>query len=87
MFDELRNALNIHFDKNIVDFSKTLLKSATVNASRALGLNKGVLGKDFDADMIAFSLPDEIEDINDLAMQIILHTKFVDKTIIGGEFV
>ena len=37
--------------------------------------------------MIAFSLPDEIEDINDLAMQIILHTKFVDKTIIGGEFV
>jgi cytosine/adenosine deaminase-related metal-dependent hydrolase len=87
MFDELRNALNIHFDKNIVEFSKTLLKSATVNASRTLGLNKGVLGKDFDADMIAFSLPDEIEDINDLAMQIILHTKFVDKTIIGGEFV
>ena len=87
MFDELRNALNIHFDKNIVDFSKTLLKAATVNGSRALGLNKGVLEKDFDADMIAFSLPDEIEDKDDLAMQIILHTKFVDKTIIGGEFV
>ena len=87
MFDELRNALNIHFDKNIVDFSKTLLKAATVNGSRALGLNKGVLEKDFDADMIVLTLPDEIEDKDDLAMQIILHTKFVDKIIIGGEFV
>jgi cytosine/adenosine deaminase-related metal-dependent hydrolase len=87
MFDELRNALMIHCDKNIVDFSKTLLKAATVNGSRALGLNKGVLEKDFDADMIVLTLPDEIEDKDDLAMQIILHTKFVDKIIIGGEFV
>ena len=87
MFDELRNALNIHFDKNIVDFSKTLLKAATLNGARALGLNKGTLQKEFDADMITFTLPDEVEDVEDLCMQIILHTKFVDKIIIGGEFV
>ena len=87
MFDELRNVLITHWEKNIIDFSKVLLKSATVNPAISMGLNKGVLEKDYDADMIAFSLPDEIEDINDLAMQIILHTKFVDKTIIGGEFV
>ena len=36
---------------------------------------------------IAFTLPDEIQEKEDLAMQIILHTKFVDKVIIGGEFV
>jgi cytosine/adenosine deaminase-related metal-dependent hydrolase len=87
MFDELRNALMIHSDKNIVEFSKLLLKAATFNGAVALGLNKGVLEKDFDADMIAFHLPDEVEDMNDLAMQVILHTKFVDKIIIGGEFV
>lgn len=87
MFDELRNALMIHSDKNIVEFSKLLLKAATVNGAMALGLNKGVLEKDFDADMITFQLPDEVEDMDDLAMQIILHTKFVDKVIIGGEFV
>lgn len=87
MFDELRNALMTHYDKNIVEFSKLLLKAATVNGAMALGLNKGVLEKDFDADMIAFQLPDEVEDMDDLAMQIILHTKFVDKVIIGGEFV
>ena len=87
MFDELRNALMIHSDKNIVEFSKLLLKAATVNGAIALGLNKGSLQKDFDADMITFYLPDEIEDKDDLAMQVILHTKFVDKIIIGGEFV
>ena len=54
---------------------------------KALGLNKGTLQKEFDADMITFTLPDEVEDMEDLPMQIILHTKFVDKTIIGGEFV
>lgn len=87
MFDELRNVLITHWEKNIIDFSKVLLKSATVNPAISMGLNKGVIEKEFDSDMIAFTLPDKIEDKDDLAMQIILHTKFVDKTIIGGEFV
>lgn len=87
MFDELRNVLITHWEKNIIDFSKVLLKSATVNPAISMGLNKGVIEKEFDADVIAFTLPDEIEDKDDLAMHIILHTKFVDKTIIGGEFV
>lgn len=87
MFDELRNALMVHYDKNVVEFSKKLIKAATVNGSRALGLNKGVIGKDFDSDIISFSLPDNLEDVEDLYMQIILHTKFVDNVIIGGEYV
>ena len=87
MFDELRNALMAHSNENILEFSRTLIKAATVNASGALGLNKGAIIKDLDADMIAFTLPDEIQEKEDLAMQIILHTKFVDKVIIGGEFV
>ena len=85
MFDELRNALMAHYDKNVVDFSKILLKAATVNGSRALGLNKGAIEKDFDADMIYFNLPDSVENKNELPMHIILHTKFVDKVIIGGK--
>lgn len=87
MFDELRNVLMIHSNENIVDFSKILLKAATLNAAKALGLNKGSLEKDLDSDMIVFTLPDEVEDMDDLAMQIILHTKFMDEVIIGGEFV
>lgn len=87
MFDELRATLNIHYEKNIIKFSKTLLNSATVIGARALGLNKGRLEKGFDADIISITLPDDIEDLEDIYMQIILHTKYVDKTIIGGEFV
>ncbi|MBD3829194.1 MAG: metal-dependent hydrolase, partial [Arcobacter sp.] len=87
MFDELRNALMAHYDKNVIEFSKKLIKAATVNGSRALGLNKGVIGKDFDSDIISFSLPDNLEEVEDLYMQIILHTKFVDNVIIGGEYV
>ena len=44
-----------------------------------------MIEKDFDADMIYFSLPDSVEDKNELPMHIILHTKFVDKVIIGGK--
>ncbi|MBU3015336.1 metal-dependent hydrolase [Poseidonibacter lekithochrous] len=87
MFDELRTALMIHSNENIVELSKKLLKAATINGSKALGLNKGVLEKHKDADIISFKLADEVEDKEDLAMQIILHTKSVNKTIIGGVIV
>ncbi len=87
LFDELRNALMVHTHKNILDFSKELLYAVTLNGAKALGVNKGILKKDKDADIISFCLPDKIEDEEDLAMHIILHTKFVDKTIIGGKFV
>lgn len=85
MFDELRNALMTHYTQNVIKFSKTLLKAATYNGSRALGLNKGVIKEGFDADMISFRLPNKIEELEDIFMQIILHTKFVDDVIIGGE--
>ena len=60
---------------------------ATVNGAKALGVKKGSLIKDFDADIIGFCLPDKIEEVEDIYMQIILHTKYVDKIVIGGEFV
>ena len=52
-----------------------------------MGLNKGVISKDLDSDIITFRLPDEVIEKEDLAMHIILHTKFVDNIIVGGEFV
>ena len=45
MFDELRSALNIHYEKNIIKFSKTLLDAATNGGAKALGYEKSK-GKD-----------------------------------------
>jgi len=87
MFDELRTALMIHSNENVIEFSKKLLKAATLNGAIALGLNKGSLEKQKDADIISFKMNDKIEDKEDIAMQIILHTKSVNKTIIGGKVV
>ncbi len=85
MFDELRNALMVHENRNVLELSNILIKAATKNGSDALGLNKGQLNKEKDADIICLSLPDEVKDENDLCMNVILHTKFVDRTIIGGK--
>ncbi|RXJ86003.1 metal-dependent hydrolase [Arcobacter sp. CECT 8985] len=85
MFDEMRNVLMMHSDFEINSFAKKILKASTVNAARALGLNKGILAKQKDSDIIAINLPDELAHKQDLATHIILHTKYVKKTIIGGK--
>ncbi len=87
MFDELRNALMMHTNSNLNEFASKLLKASTKGGADALGLNKGELLKDKDADVILFSLPDEVEDENNLATHVILHSKYVEKTIIGGKYV
>jgi cytosine/adenosine deaminase-related metal-dependent hydrolase len=84
MFDELRNALLVHTDMNVIELSNILLKSATKNGALALGLNKGELKKEKDADIICIALPDKVLDEEDLCLNIILHTKSVDESIIGG---
>ncbi len=85
MFDELRNALMIHTTQNMTSFSNKLLKAATLNGAKALGLNKGSLEEGKQSDIISFSLPDNIKNPQDVAMHIILHTKYASRIIIGGE--
>jgi len=85
MFDELRNALMIHTNININILAKELIKAATSNGAIALGLKKGKIAKDYDADIIVCKLPDMIINEDELCTQVILHTKFVDKVFINGE--
>lgn len=84
MFEELKSALFIHnnFDPN--KLSQKLLMAATNGGGVALGLKKGILKKDYDADIISFVLPDTIKDEEDLATAIILHTSNTTHTFIGG---
>lgn len=85
MFDELRNALMIHESENINVLAQSLIKAATANGAKALGVNKGQLHKECDADIIAFKLPNSIDSEEDLCTQVILHTKSVNQIYIGGE--
>lgn len=87
MFDELRNCLFMHNTEELNSFASKLLRAATVNGAKALGLNKGVLQKEYDADILYVQLPDIVEDEADLAAHIILHTKKVKKVYIGGKSV
>jgi len=84
MFDELRNALMMHENKELNTFASKLLLGATKHGADALGLNKGILKKDFDADIISLVLPDLIEDEKSVCTHVILHTKRVKNVIIGG---
>ncbi len=84
MFDELRNVLMMHSEFEINSFAKKILKAATFNGAKALGLNKGTLAKNKDSDIIAIKLPDAIKHKEDISTHIILHTKYVKKTIIRG---
>ena len=85
MFDELRNALMIHTNLNVNSLSRDLIKAATNNGAKAMGLNKGIIKKEYDSDIIALSLPDEVKEEDDLCTQVILHTKNVEKVFINGE--
>ena len=85
MFDELRNAMMIHTNLNINELAQDLIKAATANGAKALGLNKGKIKKDYDADIIVCKLPDEVKNEKELCTQVILHTKEVSKVYINGE--
>ena len=86
MFDELRTALNIHYEQDARVLARTLLAAATVGGAKALGFEsrKGRLVTGHDADIIGFRLPAKLEDMADVYLHTILHTRKVDTTVIGG---
>ena len=84
MFDELRTAMFIHRDIEINSLSKKLILYATKNGAKALNLNSGILEIGKDSDFISFQLPDKLNYIDDIATQILLHTKKVKNIFING---
>jgi cytosine/adenosine deaminase-related metal-dependent hydrolase len=84
LFKEIRAALLMHIDLHPKYLAKDLLKSVTINAAKALKLNNGSLEKGKDADIITFKIPNKTS-IEDLPIQIILHTNEVDQLFINGK--
>ncbi|MBD3840812.1 MAG: metal-dependent hydrolase [Campylobacterales bacterium] len=84
MFEELRNSFYMHVNFSPQQLATKLLKAATNNGAKALGLQKGQLTQNYDSDIISFQLPDSIKDSSDLAIAVILHTTKINKTYIRG---
>jgi cytosine/adenosine deaminase-related metal-dependent hydrolase len=65
--------------------SRDLIFGVTNIAAKALRLNTGQIKENFSADMITITLPDSVENENDLSLHTILHTDRVNKVFIDGE--
>jgi len=86
MWDELRAALFAHADVNTLELSKLLIKFATVNGAKALKLDGcGTIEKEKNADIITIVLPDKVSSLDQIPLELILHTTEVKSGYIDGE--
>jgi len=85
LWDEMRAALMMHFKGDLTKLAPLLIKMSTSNAANALNINCGEISKDKFADFIVCQVQDDLENIEDIALELILHTKFTKATYIAGE--
>lgn len=84
LWNELRSAIFGYTDLSLKVLPYDLLKSVTLNAANALGIDSGKLEVGKKADLIGFCLPGFVDEDEYLPLQVILHTNSVDKLIVNG---
>jgi len=84
IFDELRAGLMLHHLGEIEKLANLLIESITSTPAKIFHLNSGVIEVGKDADFALIQLPDEVTNIESIALQTILHTKEVDSIYING---
>jgi len=82
LFEEMKIALFMHSNMPLLDLAKKLIKSVTIDASDALGLNSGEIAEGKNADMLVIDLDNEPTD--ELAIHLILHRYNISKIYING---
>jgi len=85
LWDEMRSALMIHSEGELKKLAPLLIKMSTINGANALNLNAGEIKQEKFADFIICQLADDIENLEDIPLALILHTKFAKATYISGE--
>ncbi len=89
ILDELRAALMMHIDEDLLDLSLDLIKSITSNHSNALNLNIGSIKQGFSADFAIFKIDnnsnlDSLDD-REIALYTILYAKEAHSIFIEGK--
>jgi cytosine/adenosine deaminase-related metal-dependent hydrolase len=83
LFEEMKMSLFMHPNAPLLEFANALIKSVTINAAEALGLNTGEIVEGKNADMIVLDL--DKEPTQELPIHIILHRYNVSRVYINGE--
>ncbi|NPA28708.1 MAG: metal-dependent hydrolase [Epsilonproteobacteria bacterium] len=85
LWEEMRSALMLHSALPLAKTAHALLRSATAEAGKALGMRIGQIAPGYAADIITIRLPDTPEERDDLPLQLILHTQTPTRLYIDGE--
>lgn len=85
LFEEMKIALFMQSDAPLLPLAKKLLKSVTIEAAEALGINTGMIAEGKNADMIVLDLENVPND--ELALHLILHRYNISKIYINGTLI
>ncbi|MEA2100208.1 MAG: metal-dependent hydrolase [Campylobacterota bacterium] len=83
LFEEMKIALFMQSDAPILKLANKLIRSVTIDAAEALGINTGEIAEGKNADMLIVDL--ESEPTNELAIHLILHRYNISKVYINGK--
>lgn len=87
LWDEMRAALMMHVEGPLPLLARKLLIAATRRGAGALARDSGEITLFRDADLIAVTLPDAVDRLDDLPLQLLLHAKEAKLVYVGGESV
>ena len=83
LFEEMKVALFMHTDLPLLELANKLLKSVTIDAAKALGINTGAIEEGRLADMLVVDL--DSEPTQELPIHLILHNYNISQIYIRGE--
>ncbi len=84
LFEEMKIALFMHKDTDLLELAKALLNSVTIDAANALRLNTGEILEGKNADFIVLELAEEPSE--QLPVHLILHEYPISHRYINGHF-
>jgi cytosine/adenosine deaminase-related metal-dependent hydrolase len=85
LFEEMKVALFMQSNAPLLELANKLLRSVTIDAANALGINTGEIKVGKNADMLIIDLDKEPND--ELAIHLILHRYNISKVFINGKLV
>jgi len=83
LFEEMKAALFMHHNLNLLELASALWNSVTVNAAGALGLNCGTIAPSYDADLLVARVDYEIND--QLPIHLLLQPLHIESVYIFGQ--